>query len=68
MTRSAGIIGAGIAGLACAARLAAAGYAVRLFDKGRRPGGRRTDMGQGLRTSRERTRTARQDREQGAGY
>lgn len=40
MTRSAGIIGAGIAGLACAARLAAAGYAVRLFDKGRRPGGR----------------------------
>jgi predicted NAD/FAD-dependent oxidoreductase len=34
------IIGAGIAGLACAARLAEAGCQVRLFDKGRAPGGR----------------------------
>lgn len=34
------IIGAGIAGLACAARLAAMGHAVTMFDKGRRPGGR----------------------------
>ena len=40
MVRSAAIIGAGMAGLACATRLAAAGCAVRLFDKGRRPGGR----------------------------
>ena len=35
-----GIIGAGLAGLSCAARLAAAGHAVALFDKGRAPGGR----------------------------
>ncbi len=34
------IIGAGMAGLACADALAAKGYAVRLFDKGRGPGGR----------------------------
>lgn len=34
------IIGAGIAGLACADRLAEAGCTVRLFDKGRGPGGR----------------------------
>ena len=34
------IIGAGIAGLACAARLIAGGCGVRLFDKGRGPGGR----------------------------
>lgn len=34
------IIGAGIAGLACAAGLTGAGHAVTLFDKGRRPGGR----------------------------
>lgn len=34
------IIGAGIAGLACARALAAAGAAPRLFDKGRAPGGR----------------------------
>lgn len=34
------VIGAGIAGLACARDLAAAGMAVRLFDKGRAPGGR----------------------------
>ncbi len=40
--RSAGIavVGAGIAGLACATRLAEAGARVTLFDKGRRPGGR----------------------------
>ncbi|WP_312491117.1 FAD-dependent oxidoreductase [Sphingomonas sp.] len=40
MARSAAIIGAGMAGLACAAQLAAAGCMVRLFDKGRRAGGR----------------------------
>ncbi len=34
------IIGAGIAGLACAAALKTAGVDVVLFDKGRRPGGR----------------------------
>ena len=34
------IIGAGMAGLACAEALAAAGHLVVLFDKGRRPGGR----------------------------
>lgn len=34
------IIGAGMAGLTCARRLAAAGHGVRLFDKGRGPGGR----------------------------
>ncbi len=34
------IIGAGIAGLACADALAAAGVGVTLFDKGRAPGGR----------------------------
>lgn len=35
-----GIIGAGMAGLSCADALAAQGHAVRLFDKGRGPGGR----------------------------
>lgn len=34
------VIGAGAAGLACAARLVEAGREVRVFDKGRRPGGR----------------------------
>ena len=34
------MIGAGLAGLACAQRLHAAGLSVTLFDKGRRPGGR----------------------------
>ncbi|HYN39750.1 MAG TPA: NAD(P)-binding protein [Rhodospirillales bacterium] len=34
------VIGAGIAGLACAGRLRQAGVAVSLFDKGRRAGGR----------------------------
>ena len=34
------IIGAGMAGLACAEALVHAGHAVVLFDKGRRPGGR----------------------------
>ncbi|MDJ0978862.1 MAG: FAD-dependent oxidoreductase [Erythrobacter sp.] len=34
------IIGAGMAGLACATRLKAAGRLVRVFDKGRGPGGR----------------------------
>ncbi|HWK46136.1 MAG TPA: FAD-dependent oxidoreductase [Stellaceae bacterium] len=34
------VIGAGIAGLACARRLAGAGIPVRLFDKGREVGGR----------------------------
>lgn len=35
-----GIVGAGIAGLACAARLAQSGIAATLFDKGAKPGGR----------------------------
>ncbi|NKJ43101.1 FAD-dependent oxidoreductase [Novosphingobium sp. SG720] len=35
-----GIIGAGLAGLTCAARLVGAGHAVSAFDKGRGPGGR----------------------------
>jgi renalase len=35
-----GIIGAGMAGLACGEKLQAAGAAVSLFDKGRGPGGR----------------------------
>ena len=34
------VIGAGIAGLACATALAQAGLNVTLLDKGRRPGGR----------------------------
>ena len=34
------IVGAGLAGLACARRLSAAGHAVRIFDKSRAPGGR----------------------------
>lgn len=34
------IVGAGIAGLACATKLKAAGKEVRVFDKGRGPGGR----------------------------
>jgi renalase len=34
------IVGAGMAGLACAARLCRAGHAPQLFDKGRGPGGR----------------------------
>jgi renalase len=35
-----GIVGAGIAGLACAEELTSLGHQVRLFDKGRGPGGR----------------------------
>ena len=47
-----GVIGAGLAGLACARRLNAAGHLVQVFDKGRGPGGRlstrraETDLGQ----------------------
>lgn len=41
MTRSTiAVIGAGLAGLACAERLRAAGHHVVVFDKGRAPGGR----------------------------
>lgn len=39
-TMTVAIIGAGIAGLACASRLQSAGIPAVLFDKGRRPGGR----------------------------
>ena len=35
-----GIVGAGLAGLSCGARLRDAGHAVSIFDKGRGPGGR----------------------------
>jgi len=35
-----GIIGAGMAGLSCAARLRVTGHSVKLFDKARGPGGR----------------------------
>lgn len=35
-----GIVGAGMAGLACAEELTSLGHEVRLFDKGREPGGR----------------------------
>jgi predicted NAD/FAD-dependent oxidoreductase len=38
--RSVAIVGAGLAGLACAKALAAHGINARLFDKGRSPGGR----------------------------
>lgn len=38
--RTVAVIGAGMAGLSCAATLAAAGCRVTVFDKGRRPGGR----------------------------
>jgi len=38
--RSVAIVGAGLAGLACAKALAAHGIPARLFDKGRAPGGR----------------------------
>ncbi len=34
------IVGAGMAGLSCATKLVAAGHGVRVFDKGRGPGGR----------------------------
>lgn len=34
------VIGAGVAGLSCADRLAESGLSVHVFDKGRRPGGR----------------------------
>jgi predicted NAD/FAD-dependent oxidoreductase len=39
------IVGAGMAGLACAAQLRAAGVSVSVFDKGRRPGGRMSTRG-----------------------
>lgn len=39
-----GIIGAGITGLACASRLAEHGIGSRLFDKGKRPGGRLSSL------------------------
>jgi predicted NAD/FAD-dependent oxidoreductase len=40
MAQRAAVIGAGIAGAACARRLAAAGWEVELFDEGVKPGGR----------------------------
>ncbi|MBP0463266.1 NAD(P)-binding protein [Roseomonas sp. PWR1] len=40
MTETIAILGAGLAGLSAARHLAARGIAVRLFDKGRAPGGR----------------------------
>ena len=41
------VVGAGVAGLACARRLRAAGRHVVVFDKGRRPGGRVSTRRQG---------------------
>ena len=41
------VVGAGVAGLACAQRLRAAGRHVVVFDKGRRPGGRVSTRRQG---------------------
>ncbi|HZF75025.1 MAG TPA: FAD-dependent oxidoreductase [Acetobacteraceae bacterium] len=40
MTLPVAVVGAGLAGLSCACTLAAAGHPVRLYDKGRAPGGR----------------------------
>ena len=40
MTKRIAVIGAGMAGLACAQACVAAGLEVHLYDKGRRPGGR----------------------------
>ena len=40
MEQTVTVVGAGIAGLACARALSAAGRAVRVLDRGRRPGGR----------------------------
>ncbi|GAB3299287.1 hypothetical protein GCM10027451_00530 [Geodermatophilus aquaeductus] len=40
MPNSTVVVGAGIAGMACARALAAAGVPVRVLDRGRRPGGR----------------------------
>jgi hypothetical protein len=40
MDNSVAVIGAGMSGLACAQKLQAAGFDVRVFDKGRGPGGR----------------------------
>ena len=52
MTRTVAVIGAGLAGLACARTLAERGCAVTVIDKGRRPGGRassrRDDAGGGF--------------------
>ena len=55
------IVGAGIAGLSCAARLAEAGAPVSLFDKGRAPGGR-------LSTRRAETRLGAVSFDHGAQY
>lgn len=44
-----GIVGAGIAGLACAERLAGYGIESELFDKGKRPGGRLSTLRLGTR-------------------
>lgn len=51
-TQEIAVVGAGLAGLACADQLAAAGHAVMVFDKARGPGGRMstrrvaTDLGE----------------------
>jgi renalase len=55
------IIGAGIAGLACAQVLSQAGYHVQLFDKGRGPGGR-------MATRRAQTELGEVSFDQGAQY
>lgn len=70
------IVGAGLAGAACAVALVAAGIGVRLIDRGRAPGGRmssplvhgrRVDLGAGYFTVRDSGFTSLVDRWQAAG-
>lgn len=70
------IVGAGLAGTACAAALAAAGIGVRLVERGRAPGGRmaspslhgrRVDIGAGYFTVRDSGFQSAVDRWQSAG-
>jgi predicted NAD/FAD-dependent oxidoreductase len=70
------IVGAGVAGAACAAGLAAAGIGVRLIERGRAPGGRmaspllhgrRVDLGAGYFTVRDSGFQSVVDRWQAAG-
>lgn len=44
---SVAVLGAGVAGLTCASHLVSSGFRVRVFDKGRRPGGRLSSRREG---------------------